>query len=259
MDELNNMTSGSAGSFRWAVLSDVGKVRQKNEDAYIVEPEIGLFIVSDGMGGHMGGALASKIVIEDLSVMIENKLYALRSGSPRSVARIFRTAIAQQSVHLWMEGVHGDGFREMGATVVVLMVRGGRAYVANLGDSRIYLFRGGKLRQVTRDHSVVSELVEQGKIEPEEAREHVAAGQITRYVGMEDNAVAHVRTFAIKKGDRFLLCSDGLTDMLRNRRIRAILAREGDPLAACEKLISRANLGGGHDNITTLIVDYIAS
>ncbi len=243
--------------FTWGAASDVGKVRAANEDAYVIEPEIGLFIVSDGMGGHKGGALASSIVAEDPSVMIENKLHRLKSDSPRAVRRLFKAAIAEQSRQLCIEGAAGEhGYREMGATVVVLLIRRRRAYVANLGDSRIYRFRAGRLRQLTRDHSVIRELLEAGRIEPHEVENHEASGQITRYIGMEEDAAPHVRTFALKKGDRLMLCTDGLTDMVDEKSITGILATEEAAQTACEKLVGKANNAGGHDNITALNVDY---
>jgi protein phosphatase len=242
--------------FRWGASSSVGRVRERNEDAFFLEPEIGLFIVADGMGGHKGGALASKIVTEDLPVMIENKLHALRSESLRAVARLFKTTIAEQSLHLWMEGTHGEGFREMGATVVVLLIKGGHAYAANLGDSRIYRFRKGHLCQLTKDHSVISELIEAGHIEPHEAGDHEAAGQITHYMGMEEDRPPHIKTFTLQKTDRIMLCTDGLTDMVEDNQIAHVLAEEQDPQIACQKLIKKANNAGGHDNTTVIIVDY---
>ncbi len=256
---MNNQTDPSLMdklAFRWGALSSVGKVREHNEDAFFIEPEIGLFVVADGMGGHKGGAIASKIVTEDFPVMIENKLHALRSESPRAVARLFKTTIAEQSLHLWMEGEHGEGFREMGATVVVLLIKGGHAYAANLGDSRIYRFRKGHLQQLTKDHSVISELIEAGHIEPHEADNHEAAGQITHYMGMEEDRPPHIKTFTLQKKDRIMLCTDGLTDMLDDKQIAQLLAEEQDPQTACQKLIKKANNAGGHDNTTIIIVDY---
>lgn len=244
-------------AYRWAALSDAGKIRGTNEDAWRVEPEIGLFVVSDGMGGHRGGHLASRIVAEDLPVMLENGLHALRSNNPRSVRRLFERTLAEQSKQLWMEAVVGEhGYKEMGATVVVLLIRDRRAYAANLGDSRIYRLRKGRLVQLTRDHSVIFELIAAGKIEPHEAPDHEAQGQITQYVGMEAQDTApHIKTFGLHRGDRFLLCSDGLTDMLDDRAVRRILTTLDDAEAACQALVAGANEAGGLDNITAVVVD----
>ncbi len=239
-------------------MSDVGRVRRANEDACRVEPEIGLFVVSDGMGGHAGGRLASTIVTEDLPVMIENKLHTLRAAAPRAVRRVFKATVAEQSRQLRLEALGGEhGYTEMGATVIVLLIKDARAYIANLGDSRIYRLRNGKLRQLTRDHSVVSELLETGAIDLHEAADHEAQGQITRYLGMDHKAaVPHVKTFALRKADRLLLCTDGLTDMLGDRAVRDILMSVDRPDEACRDLIDAANAAGGHDNITAVVIDY---
>ena len=243
--------------FRWAAETHVGKVRQENEDSFFADPEPRIFIVSDGMGGHRGGALASGIVVEDLPVMIENALDKLRVGTPRTVKSILEKAIAEQSKQLQLEGTSETGFRDMGATLVVALLRKGRCFVANIGDSRAYRFRKGRLVQLTRDHSVVSELIEKGHIEPEEAADHDAQGLITRYVGMDEKAHPHVHSFALKEADRILLCTDGLTDMVADEAIAAILKTKADPQTACKSLVAAANEAGGHDNVTTLVIDWL--
>ncbi len=242
--------------FCWAAATDVGKVRQENQDSYLIEPETGLFLVSDGMGGHRGGALAAEITAQDLPTMIETKLEKLRSHSARSVRRMLRKVIDEQSRQVLMEGASESGFKGMGATIVLALLLDERAYIANLGDSRAYRLRGNGLSQVTRDHSVVAELLEQGRIEPHEAIYHEAKGQITRYAGMEEKARPHVRSFALKKADRLMLCSDGLTDMVNEADIAAILRENDDCRRACETLIKAANSAGGADNITVIVVDW---
>jgi serine/threonine protein phosphatase PrpC len=243
--------------FRWGALSDIGKVREENEDTFWVEPELGLFLVSDGMGGHRGGGLASKIVTEDLPAMIETKLDKLRVGSPRAIRALFEKAIVQQSEQLLMEGESESGFKGMGATLVIVLLRKGRAYIGNLGDSRVYRFRKGRLLQLTKDHSVVSELLDKGRIKPEDVENHEAQGEITHYVGMEEKARPYVRSFGLKAGDRLLLCTDGLTDSLDNKTIAAILRERGDCEDACRALVDAANASGGDDNITVIIADWI--
>lgn len=250
-------TTAEAFPFRWAAASDIGKVRDENQDSFLVEPEVGLFLVSDGIGGHRGGALASKIVAEDLSVMIENRLGELRSSSPRAVRSLFKKTIVEQSKQLQMEAESETGYKGMGATLVLALLRDSRAYIANLGDSRIYRLRNNRFVQLTKDHSVVSELLSKGRIELAEAQNHAAAGQITHYVGMEERVTPFIRAFALKKGDRLLLCTDGLTDMVNDKSTAAILTSEPDCRAACDALIAAANAAGGHDNITVVIVDWL--
>jgi len=244
--------------FRWGAETHVGMERQENQDNFFADPEPALFLVSDGMGGHQGGAIASGIVVEDLPVMIENALDRLKVGAPRAVRSLLERMIAEQSKQLLLEGTSETGFRDMGATLVIVLLRKGRCFVANIGDSRAYRLRKSRMVQLTRDHSVVSELIEKGHIESEEAENHDAIGQITRYVGMEELARSHVRSFALKKADRLLLCTDGLTDMVADKDIAAILSAETDPQTACKSLVAAANKAGGHDNITTLIIDWLS-
>ncbi|MGB2863750.1 MAG: protein phosphatase 2C domain-containing protein [Sedimentisphaerales bacterium] len=253
------LVAGPPAHFRWGAETHVGMERQENQDNFFADPEPALFLVSDGMGGHRGGALASGIVSEDLPVMIENSLDRLKVGTPRAVRSLLERMIAEQSKQLQLEGNSESGFRDMGATLVIVLLRKGRCFVANLGDSRAYRLRKGRMAQLTRDHSVVSELIEKGHIEPEEATNHDALGQITQYVGMEEKAHSHVRSFALKKSDRLLLCTDGLTDMVDNKDIAAILSVESDPQTACESLVAAANKAGGHDNITTLVIDWLGA
>jgi serine/threonine protein phosphatase PrpC len=240
----------------WGAATHVGKVREENEDTFLAEPMLALFLVSDGMGGHRGGELASKIVIEDLPVMIETGLDKLRVGSPKAIKSLLSRSITEQSRQLRLEGTSETGFKDMGATLVTVLLRNKRCFVANLGDSRAYLFRKGRLSQLTRDHSVVSDLVMEGLIGPEEARSHYAQGQITSYVGMEEEPSPYVRSFLLKKNDRLLLCTDGLTDMVDDENIVAILKKEPDSQVVCEKLVDAANAAGGSDNITVLTVDW---
>jgi serine/threonine protein phosphatase PrpC len=253
----DSIAAVSGFAFRWGAASDVGKLREENEDAYFIEPEIGLFLVTDGMGGHRGGELASKIVVEDLPPMIENGLNKLRSPSPRAIRSLLKKTVAEQSNQLRMEGGSENGYTEMGATVALALLVDGRAYIANVGDSRVYCFRKGRLSQLTKDHSVVSELLEQGKIEPEEVKNHVAQGQITRYVGMDRIARAHVRSFALRKRDRLLLCTDGLTDIVDDKNIAVELSKKVDSQDICNALVKLANAGGGTDNITVVIADWL--
>ena len=245
--------------FRWGAETHIGKERQENQDSFFADPEPALFLVSDGMGGHRGGSLASEIVAEDLPVMIENALDKLKVGTPRTIRSLLERMIAEQSKQLQLEGTSETGFRDMGATLVIALLRKGRCFIANLGDSRAYRLRKGRMVQLTRDHSVVSELIEKGHIEPEEAANHDTSGQITRYIGMEEKAHSHVRSFTLKKADHILLCTDGLTDMVADKDIASILNSEKNPQAACESLVAAANKAGGHDNITALVIDWLGN
>jgi len=239
---------------RWAAETHIGKVRQENQDRFFIDPDVCLFLVSDGMGGHRGGAVASRIIAEDLPVMIENALERLEKPSIRTVKNILERSIAEQSRQLRLEGTSELGYRDMGATIVVALLHGGRCYIANVGDSRAYLLRRGRLKQLTRDHSVTSELIEQGRLKPEDARDHSTAGQVTRYMGMEQRAHPHVRSFTLKPGDRILLCTDGLTDLVDEACIAQTLEALAEPRDAARALVAAANDAGGHDNVTALVI-----
>jgi serine/threonine protein phosphatase PrpC len=250
----SNQSSDSAPA-RWACISDKGRVREENEDAYLVDEGHNLFIVSDGMGGHAQGAKASQIVIDSLPSIVIGELGKLKSDSTRSVRRAIRASIVELNRHVRDEGTKGNGHKNMGATVVMALLREDRMYVANVGDSRAYLFRNKRLRQLTMDHTLVAELVEAGHIEPDEARNHPRQHVITQCVGIDSEIKPFVRGIALKKDDRLLLCSDGLTMVVPNGRIRTILKGQSDVEAACKQLVSAANAAGGLDNITVLAVD----
>jgi protein phosphatase len=242
--------------FEWAFRTDTGLCRSQNEDSFIIEPEIGLFLLSDGMGGHRGGEIASSFVSETLSVRIETGLYQLRSMKSRAVRRFLSKAITCHNREVHVEGISESGVKGMGATLVLCLIQNGRAYVANLGDSRLYRLRNGKLTRFTKDHTVVSEMIEQGMASADSAFVHAYSGVITQYMGMEDQADPHVRSFKLQYGDRLLLCSDGLTDMLDDSRIKEIISSNDDLDSGVEMLVREANLAGGHDNITTLLIEW---
>lgn len=238
----------------WGATTDIGKLRERNEDAFVVEPEAGLFLVVDGMGGHRGGGLAAHMVAQDLPAMIENGLDALKRCSPPSVRRLLKTTIVEQSRHLQREGDSESGCAGMGATLAVVLICDGRAYIANVGDSRVYRLRRGRLTQLSVDHSVVSELLEAGQISPDEAPHHSTRGIVTQYMGMPEGVEPLVRSVSLNGGDRFLLCTDGLTDLVSEDAIAAVLKTEMRPQAAADRLVAAANRAGGADNVTVVVV-----
>ncbi|MFA5783500.1 MAG: Stp1/IreP family PP2C-type Ser/Thr phosphatase [Phycisphaerae bacterium] len=240
---------------RWSCISDKGMAREQNEDACTADERLGLFIVSDGMGGHAGGAQASQIVIESLPVILGDRLEKIKSKSSSSIRREIKRSIVELNKKVLAEGANGNGHRNMGATLVMAMINDGRWYIANVGDSRAYLLRRGKLQQLTKDHTFVNELVQAGYIEPTQASEHPDRNVITQCVGFDENIKPMVRSMAIKKGDKILLCSDGLTTVTTDEEISDIIKTHREPQDACKTLIARANQAGGPDNITVMIVN----
>ena len=255
-DRMINSGQAQAGSLtiEWTAATDVGQVREHNEDACHIEPEVPLFVVADGMGGHAGGEIAAKIVVEDLPAMIETRLARLRSRSPRSLRRLLKRTVAEQSRQVRLEADSNEAPKDMGTTVVLALFHQERVCLANLGDSRAYRVRNGRLRKMSRDHSVAAELVEAGRLSPEKADNHDTAHVLTRYVGMDEKAAPHVCTFLVQPGDRLLLCSDGLTDMVPDAILGKILLEHAQSSDAAQALVQAANDAGGHDNITLILL-----
>jgi protein phosphatase len=237
---------------RWidaASHSHVGRVRSANQDRFgDFEDGRGsrLLVVADGMGGHRGGETASRLAVEAIGEVFE------RSEEP--LGKRMSTAIetANQRVHR-CAGADPE-LAGMGTTVVALCIgEGGEAWVAHVGDSRLYLLRDGRLGALTADHSLVAEMHRQGLLSAEEAQVHPRRNELTRSVGVAVGVEAEVSRIALEPGDRLLLCSDGLCGYLGDEEIREVLESERPPGAA-RKLVDRANARGGYDNVTVQVV-----
>jgi protein phosphatase len=244
---------------RWSVqaacLSDVGRVRQQNQDQCAIVLEHALFIVSDGMGGHHAGEIAAQVVVTVLPLLIEQHMARVTILSSEAIEAALRDAIVELSRRLRTESAGHMGLHGMGATVALVWLHDALAHLAHMGDSRIYLLRQEQFSQLTEDHSVVALLLRHGDITPEEAQSHSARGQISRYVGMEGDVYPDVQTVSLQENDRLLLCSDGLTNLVSDTQIVYLLRVNAEPEAACQALISAANTAGGLDNITALVVN----
>ena len=238
----------------WA--SDVGRVREHNEDACLADPTHGLFIVSDGMGGQQAGALASQIVVQVLPEMIKLRLPRAPRVPAEQIRRSLRESIGEISRGVCSQSTGTPGLQGMGATVVLALVRGHTAHLAHMGDSRAYILRDGHLQQLTEDHSVVGLLLRLKQITAREAAVHPARGQLSRHLGMEGNPLPEARSVRLKNSDRLLLCSDGLTGMLTDKEIGRILKLAPEPDVACRALVDAANQAGGRDNVTVVIVVF---
>jgi PPM family protein phosphatase len=236
-------------------LSDVGKSREENEDAFYLLPYDGVFIVADGMGGHNGGAEAARLVVEQLPGIIHERLDSIPARRTKALALALRDALVEVSLQVLKEGNGSLELEGMGATVVLAYRRKSRLYVAHMGDSRAYLYRDGKLEQLTKDHSVIAMMLEDGEITPEEAKTHPARGIVTRFAGMEGTVYPDVTSLKCTEGDRLLLCSDGLNNMLTDEAITEILSGGGELQKVCRSLVDAANEAGGRDNITVLIAN----
>jgi PPM family protein phosphatase len=240
-----------------SVQTDPGCVRETNEDngrhvnLYAAETNHHkgtLTIVADGMGGHSSGEVASEMAVE----LISHYYYA--DDADASSASL-RQAIEQASRQIYETSVSDEKFFGMGTTVVALVVQNNTAFAAHVGDSRLYRLRGQEMEMLTMDHSQVMEMVKQGLISMKEAQNHEDKNVILRAVGTQPSVEVEVSNpFSVEAGDEFLLCSDGLCDMVEDKEILDIWLNAGDIHAACEQLISLAKERGGRDNITVGIV-----
>lgn len=227
-----------------AMRTSVGKVRPVNEDAAYMGD--GLYVIADGMGGHQAGEVASKIAVETLRLALSE------DGKPTIRALILAVLAAGEIIR--ERSGEDEALRGMGTTLTALWFCEHQALIAQVGDSRAYLLREGVLRQCTHDHSVVAELVRAGLITAEEARRHPRRNLITRSLGGGERGDPDVFEFTRQAGDRWLLCSDGLTDGVTDDELRALLQGH-DVEAAADALLSLALARGGGDNITLLLVE----
>ena len=236
-------------------LTDPGRMRSNNQDNFHIDLERGLFLVSDGMGGQQAGEIASQAVCQALPQAIHAILRQLRDAPHRVVELTLREMVLRFSQQLRDETAHKAGLKGMGATLDLLWLRQDQAHLVHMGDSRIYLWRGGQLRQLSEDHSVLALLLKHGDIQPEEAAEHPARGKLSRFIGMDGEVYPDVFTLPVLPGDRLLLCTDGLWGMVPDGKLAELLRAHPQPQAACQALVEAANVQGGKDNITVVIVE----
>lgn len=240
------MTTSSRLVFESVARTHVGKVRRINEDNFCERLDVGLWAVADGMGGHQAGEVASGMIVETLAQIDDfSSGYAFLGDVRESIQRVNRTLIARAAVM-------APGSL-IGSTVVVLLAFAGHYACLWAGDSRGYLLRGGRLEQITRDHSRVQELIDSGSLSRAEARHYARSNVITRAVGVTDRLALDTQQGPVQPGDLFLLCSDGLTGMVEDREIAALLQ---NPLleAAADSLIERTLEQGARDNVTVVLV-----
>ena len=230
--------SGTFGS-----RTDVGCVRDHNEDSLLVAPP--LFAVADGMGGHAAGEVASEIAITVLGEKAPHTPDAAALG--RAVEDANRAVILAASEKRGRAG--------MGTTMTAAILQKDRLVIAQVGDSRAYLLHQGKLQQLTRDHSLMADMIEAGRLTPEEARTHPNRSVITRALGSDPRMVPDLYEITVETGDRLLLCSDGLSSMIEDAAIEATLARTRDPQRCASMLVNEAIAAGGYDNVTVVVVD----
>jgi PPM family protein phosphatase len=246
--------------------TDVGLVRDHNEDAIGYDENIGLAILADGMGGHRGGEMASAITVSTVLENISEKMRTIKSGETDEATGYSLESLAvHEAVMLANKNVHHSSeanaqYRGMGTTVVVTLFYDDRFTVAHVGDSRLYRLRDMELEQITRDHSLMQELIDRGFYTPEQARNSLNKNLVTRAIGIDENVQVDIQEDIVMTGDIYLLCSDGVTDMIEDSLIKTtLLENENDLEKAAIEIIRLTNEHGGKDNISALLVKPIKS
>jgi protein phosphatase len=230
--------------------TDVGVVRSGNEDSFLLECALGLFIVADGMGGHAAGEVASEMAVR----IISKELGSLRGLGDGEAAARMRTAIRKANAAIFERTLAEHDKRGMGTTTTVMVLFSRRFMIGQVGDSRAYLLREGELLQLTKDHSYVQEQVDAGLLTPEQARTHPYSNVITRCVGANEDVAPDIYFGNLEEKDVVLLASDGLTGMLEDDQLAKIMATEENPEGAVNRMIADANHRGGLDNITAIVI-----
>ena len=240
-----------------AGITNVGMKRQNNEDNYLINDEVGIYVCCDGMGGHAGGEYASQIAVTTVEEVLANIRDEGVEGADDSTddqitQEKIKYAIRLAGKRIFERAQADPEFRGMGTTAVILLFRNGMAYLAHVGDSRGYLIRGGEITQRTEDHSWVNEQIKAGLITPETAKHHRFRNIITRSLGFQEEVEIDTQVLRAEPGDLYLLCSDGLSNLIDEGEMRDLLVEKSFQEVARD-LVDTANARGGDDNITVVI------
>lgn len=257
------MSTEGAIEFEFGARTDVGRARENNEDSFRVAFEIGLFVLSDGMGGQSSGEVASRLAVETvLSHCHEASLkpsLALAGAALEGISEAgnrLASAIRLANSAVYQASQEDSHLRGMGATLVAVMLSEERVSIAHAGDSRVYRLRNGELDRLTQDHSFIEEQVRRGLMTSQEASSSTLQNVLMRAVGVEPEIEVEVNEELFAESDVLLLCSDGLTKEVSDAQIARVLAEVEDPEAAAEQLVDLANEAGGSDNVTVIVLRH---
>lgn len=254
----------SAQGFAAAALRDIGRVREANQDCALAtimtlpregsDVAVGLFIVADGMGGHQGGELASRLAVQTVltSVLERLVLPVIEDGLIEALQPLMIEAVQEANAAIWREAQAIGS--DMGTTCTAALVIGNGLYIAHVGDSRCYVYEPGGLRLLTTDHSTVGRLIALGQLDPEEARDHPLRNQLYRTVGQQPQIAVDFVYHQLTNCSHLVLCSDGLWSLVEEKAIEQALRHSPWPHDVCRELIALANLAGGDDNISAVVV-----
>jgi len=228
-------------------ITDIGLHRKRNEDQFFIDEDRRIFVVCDGMGGHKGGDVASRLAVETIQ---ENLVFSVADQiipSLQSVAKLANQII-------WEKGQSDEALYEMGTTLTVAVIHDGSIVVAHVGDSSLYLFKEDQLIKVTQDHTLAQQMFSDGVLKSEDMRSNVYNHVLTRAVGVESQVELDIYQEEIQTGDWVLMCTDGLTDLLEDDAIRELIKAANDPQKAAQELLNLALSKGGYDNITIVLL-----
>lgn len=228
--------------------TDKGLRRDSNQDSFLINHDLGLYIVADGMGGHSGGEVASQLAVQTVEQVVADNQN--RGLSPKE---LIQKAYEEASHRIYDKAARESQLAGMGTTMVLCYVSGSSLFFGNVGDSRAYLFRRPHLWQVTEDHSLVNEQLRAGLIRADQVRQFIGRNVITRSVGYERDVFADILERPLQKGDHFLLCSDGLSGMVLDEMISEVLSQQTSE-AGVNELLKRALSAGGEDNVTIMLI-----
>ncbi len=243
-------------------ISNVGMKRGQNEDNYLINEDLNLFVVADGMGGHVGGEFASRMAVTTVEEVLQRisgpdstLIHGVNSEGADFGERL-RFAIREAGKRIYDQALYDESLKGMGTTTVAALLHEGKAYIANVGDSRGYFIRDHQIEQATEDHSLVGEQIKAGILSADDAKGHRLKNIITRSVGYQEDVESDLSIRDLKSGDCILLCSDGLSNLVDSKEICESVVQY--PLVkACQNLIQLANERGGDDNITVVLVQVV--
>ena len=234
--------------------TDIGKVREQNQDYYYISEETSepkIYILADGMGGYKGGEIASKIATESVKNYIQNNFVNI-TKEKEEILKLIANAVEYANMVVYEKSKEDTELEGMGTTLEVCLIYNNKAYIGHIGDSRIYRIRKDVIRKLTKDHSYVQQLVEDKRITREEAKTHPKKNMLTKALGCTPYVEPDLRARNFEKGDIFIMCSDGLTNMVDEKQIYELIKK--DVNKAADNLIIAANEAGGYDNITVIII-----
>lgn len=252
----NGRISRTNNLIHYAAISDTGQVRKVNEDAFVILEDAAVFCVADGMGGYEAGEVASASVVESIKryyQLITEPDLTLPGGFSRDLLAKHPLLAAIEFSHQQLQEKMNN--RNMGSTCAAVQFEEGGIAVGHVGDSRVYLLHHNKMLPLTNDHSLVNELLRQGDITSEMAKDHPQRNAILQAIGFSDKIVPDLQHFSVSSGDKLLICSDGLTSMVAEDEIFSVLKQPASPIDQGKELIKQANMAGGRDNITLILIE----